>query len=233
MRAIILAAGMGLRLRPLTDDKPKALVETAGESFFSRQLRLLHAIGVREICVVTGYKAEAFAPWIGQPGLDFVYNERYHDRNNLFSMLLVRERLAGSLVLEGDVWISESILPTEAPRNSTYFVGYRDGMNNEWAVRTDENDRLVDIVVRSGDDWILSGISYWNEADGKRLAGLIAEASTARGSENLFWDDIPRRNLESFDIRVRRIGSDDWAEIDNLEDRVKLEASLARSPSRL
>ena len=59
MRACILAAGIGQRLRPLTDDKPKALVEVDGKSFLDRLIAQLAAVGVRELIVATGYRQDA------------------------------------------------------------------------------------------------------------------------------------------------------------------------------
>jgi CTP:phosphocholine cytidylyltransferase-like protein len=231
MNAIILAAGMGTRLRPLTDKVPKALVETAGESFFSRQLRLLRAAGVKGITVVTGYHAEAFEPWMGQPNLEFVFNAHYHDRNNLFSMLLVADRLSrdpeGCLVLEGDVWPGEGVLPSQPLPRSSWLVGHREAMENEWVVHEAPDGRVTEIEVASGSGWILTGMSFWLPADGRKLATLMAEMAGRPGSENLFWDEAPRRNLDSIEVRARRIGESDWQEIDTLEDRARLEAALA------
>jgi CTP:phosphocholine cytidylyltransferase-like protein len=232
MRAIILAAGMGTRLRPLTDSRPKALVEICGESLFERQLRQLREIGIREICVVTGHGAGLFDPWRGQSGLDFVHNELYAERNNLWSMYLARERLGGSIVLEGDVRLADGVLPGEEPTGSCWFVGPRDGKKEEWAVALDSSDRVVGIEVRPGPGLILSGLSYWAEADGPLLSALIAEAALATGSESLFWDEVPRRNLDRIAVRARRIGAGDWAEIDTIEDLEELEARLGESGRR-
>ena len=58
-QGVILAAGRGERLRPLTDDRPKCLVELAGEPLLSRQVRVLRAVGVDDVRVVAGYRAES------------------------------------------------------------------------------------------------------------------------------------------------------------------------------
>lgn len=230
MNAIILAAGMGTRLRPLTDALPKVLVEVAGESFFARQLRQLRAIGASDITVVTGYHAEAFAPWTGEPGLSFVYNDRYADCNNLWSMYLVRERLGDTYVLDGDLRLEEGSIPSIPPSRSGWFVGWRENMRNEWVVRTDETGRVRRIDVASGAGWILTGLSYWTAADGRLLAPLMEEAVSRRGWETLFWDEVPRRALELFDARIQRLPFDGWAEIDSLEDKVAFEARRRGSP---
>ena len=60
MRAIILAAGMGTRLRPITNKKPKSLVEVAGEAMTERQVRFLKDQGINDIIVVVGYQKDAF-----------------------------------------------------------------------------------------------------------------------------------------------------------------------------
>jgi CTP:phosphocholine cytidylyltransferase-like protein len=226
MNAIILAAGMGTRLRPLTDDRPKSLVETAGESFFSRQLRLLDAAGIEDVTVVTGYKAEAFDPWKGRPGLSFVHNDHYHDRNNLWSMYLARDRLGNSMVLEGDVWIAEGLIPGNAPEKSSWFSGWREGMHNEWVIRPDASGRVRRIDVASGSGFILSGISYWTAADGRFIASLLEELAPREKSYQLFWDEIPRSHLDEIEVMFHKIEPQDWAEIDTLEDRAALEAKL-------
>lgn len=235
MNAIILAAGMGTRLRPLTDQRPKALVEIAGESFFARQVRQLRAVGTKRITVVTGYRAEAFEPWRGDPGLEFVYNDRYADCNNLWSMHLVRDRLGDTYVLDGDLRLADGVIPSAAPSASGWFVGWREGMRGEWVVRTDEADRVKRIDVAGGSGWILTGLSYWASSDGRLLASLLETAVGETGWEELFWDEIPRRSLELIDARAFRLDEGAWAEIDSLEDKAALEARLsaagARSPA--
>lgn len=226
MNAIILAAGMGTRLRPLTEHVPKALVRVGNESFFERQLRLLRAVGVDDVTVVTGYRAEAFRPWRDTPGMSIVHNERYADWNNLYSMYLVRERLGGTIVLDGDVWIGESVLPREAPVASRWYVGHRDDMRNEWAVVTDDSGRVGRIDVRSGSGWILTGISYWSEGDGARLGALMERMMAEPGAESRFWDEAPRSSLGELRVEAERIGPADWAEVDTVAE---LEALKART----
>ncbi len=232
MRAIILAAGMGTRLRPLTDDRPKSLVTIGGESFFERQLRQLRAAGADRITVVTGYRAEAFDPWRDQGDLRFVHNERFHDRNNLWSMYLVREALAASLVLEGDVRLAEGIIPLSPPAHSCVFTGWREDMRNEWVVDSGADGRVRSIVPTSGSGWILAGMSYWTARDGGEMSRLLEEALLLPGWEQLFWDDVYRVNLDRIELHAARIGSGDWVEIDTLEDRESFEAQLDAATAR-
>jgi L-glutamine-phosphate cytidylyltransferase len=58
-RAVILAAGQGSRLRPLTNERPKCLIEVAGETVLSRTVRTFRQAGISDVCIVVGYKAKA------------------------------------------------------------------------------------------------------------------------------------------------------------------------------
>ena len=82
MRAIILAAGRGSRLKELTDDKPKCLVELKGKTLLSRQLDSLRSAGISEIGIVTGYKKELLKPY----GLHEFHNQRWHETQMVASL---------------------------------------------------------------------------------------------------------------------------------------------------
>lgn len=233
MNAIILAAGMGVRLRPLTDNRPKALVEVGGESFFERQVRLLRARGVHEITVVTGHAAEAFAPFHGRAGLTFVHNPHYHDRNNFYTMYLVRAALGDTIVLDGDVWLSEAVLDRVTADRSRWYVGHHDAARGEWFVETDAQGRVLEIQVRDGEGYVLSGISYWTAADGAALRAEMERWFSHRDTTNLYWDDLPRALLGQLWVGATPIAPDDWIEVDTLEDHARLEAALRSAAGSL
>ncbi|MFQ7565678.1 MAG: NTP transferase domain-containing protein, partial [Clostridium perfringens] len=110
MRAILLAAGMGTRLRPLTLDTPKSLIEVNGRPLLERQIEFLRERGVEEIIVVTGYLAEKFDYLKDKYGVKLVNNDKYDIYNNIYTMYLVREYLEKTYVVDADVYISENFL---------------------------------------------------------------------------------------------------------------------------
>ena len=110
MRAILLAAGMGTRLRPLTLDTPKSLIEVNGRPLLERQIEFLRERGVEEIIVVTGYLAEKFDYLKDKYGVKLVNNDKYDIYNNIYTMYLVREYLENTYVVDADVYISENFL---------------------------------------------------------------------------------------------------------------------------
>ena len=115
MRAIILAAGIGSRLRPITDNLPKALVEVGGRPILAYQLDALLEVGIQQVVVCTGHMGAAIAKRCNEdyPDADikFVENEAYLTTNNMFSLYLAREYLDGDvIVLNGDVCFDAEVL---------------------------------------------------------------------------------------------------------------------------
>jgi phosphoenolpyruvate phosphomutase len=90
-RAIIVAAGMGRRLAPYTDDRPKAMVEINGRTILEHQIAAYRAIGVDDICVVRGYCAES----VNLPGLRYFENPNFRRNNILASMFFAEPAMEG------------------------------------------------------------------------------------------------------------------------------------------
>ena len=107
MRAIILAAGSGLRLGQHTKDVPKALLDLNGKSILERQISLLREHGVNEIFVVTGYKREKHI----LKDIEYIFNPRYSETEQLASMMVARTKIFDDvLVIFGDILFDSQIL---------------------------------------------------------------------------------------------------------------------------
>ena len=107
MRAIILAAGYGLRLNQHTKDIPKALLDLNGKSILERQISLLREYGVNEIFVVTGYKREKYV----LKDIEYLFNPRYSETEQLASMMVARTKIFDDvLVIFGDILFDSQIL---------------------------------------------------------------------------------------------------------------------------
>ncbi|WP_289128078.1 sugar phosphate nucleotidyltransferase [uncultured Clostridium sp.] len=217
MRAILLAAGMGTRLRPLTLETPKSLIEVNGKPLLERQVEFLKEKGINEIIVVTGYLNEKFEYLKEKYGVKLVFNDKYDIYNNIYSMYLVREYLADSYVIDADVYINRNFIVTDINK-STYFSAYKRNVKNEWKLCFDENKKVNDIEIINGDGFILCGVSYWSKNDGILIKDRIEEALKTGDFTNLYWDDIVKNNLKDLDVRIEEINDDDIYEIDNIEE---------------
>lgn len=107
MKAVVIAAGQGTRLRPYTNDRPKCMVEVAGRPILHHQLDALIKCGVTEIVVIRGYKGRA----IDAPGVRFVDNRDYANNNILVSLFSAGAELAGDVIVSyGDIVYHPSVL---------------------------------------------------------------------------------------------------------------------------
>ena len=228
MRAIILAAGMGTRLRPLTNDIPKSLVSILGEPMIERQIRFLKEKGIDDIIVTTGYKAEKLDYLVEKYGVKLVHNDKYSEYNNIYTMYLVRDYLEDAFVTEADVYMSNNYFDI-SHKQSIYYTGFKTDFSGEWIFKFDETKRVRDIIIGNGKGHIMSGVSYWTKEDGKYIKQKLEEAIENRNFSELYWDDIVKQNLNNLHIKVKEIDSKDWFEIDSIKDLKIAEQFLAKN----
>lgn len=227
MRAILLAAGMGTRLRPITLETPKPLIEIKGETMIERQIKALKEIGVDEIIVVTGYLKEKFDFLTEKYGVKIVHNDMYDKYNNIYTMYLVKDYLKEAYVIEGDIYLNRNFLKNDIEK-SAYFSAPKYDYKDEWMLKVDDGNRVTAIEEGSEDGrYIMCGVSYWNNTDGEYIVKKLEERVADGDFTKLFWDHIVRDNIKDIDVRVERLASDDVYEIDSLEElqfiRKKLE----------
>jgi choline kinase len=144
---IILAAGQGKRLRPVTDSRPKCLVELGGRSLLDRQMAAAHAAGVDEVIVVGGYMAEQ----LPRPNLRVVLNPDY-ETTNMVATLFCAEGLFGSgfIMSYGDIAYGPALLRTLLADSSPVAVVVDRDWRDYWAMRFE--DPLSDAESLSVDD---------------------------------------------------------------------------------
>lgn len=227
MRAILLAAGMGTRLRPLTLKTPKSLIEVNGKALLERQIEFLKEKGINDIIIVTGYLNEKFEYLKEKYSLKLIFNDKYDIYNNIYSMYLVRDYLSDAYVIDADVYINRNFILSDIDK-STYFSAYKKNVKNEWKLCFDENNKVNDIKIINGDGFILCGVSYWSKNDGVLIKSRIEEALKTTNFKNLYWDDIVKNNIKDLDVRIEKINDDDIYEIDNMEE-LKLVKSIVES----
>ena len=154
MKAIILAAGMASRLRPLTLTTPKSLLKVGERSLLQRSMDALIANGVKEFCVVTGYLHEMIEDFVRKQYADsikitFIYNKVYETTNNIYSLWLARPFAEGQevLLLDSDLLydplIVTRVLASDAP-NVLTLIRHELG-EEEMKVVTDERGSIKEI----------------------------------------------------------------------------------------
>ncbi len=188
-RAIILAAGFGMRMVPINMETPKAFLEVAGEPLIERQIRQLHEAGVREIYVVVGFMKEKFEYLIDEFGVKLVVNRDYAFRNNLYSLALVAMHLSDAYIIPCDIWCAKN--PFSAHElYSWYMVSDREDPESD--VRVNRRRELVAAERPAGGRAVIGnamiGIAYLQEETARIVRERITELCRDRENDGAFWE---------------------------------------------
>ena len=226
-RAIIMAAGKGERLRPITLVTPKPLVTVNGKRMIDSVIDSLHRNGIFEICIVAGYLKEQFKKLMDRySGITIIDNPYYETCNNISSLYMAREYLEDAVILDGDQIIySDEILSPEFER-SGYNAVWTDEYTDEWLM--DVQNGIVTGCSRTGGShgWQLYSISRWNAEDGRRLREHLEIEFEQKKNRQIYWDDVPLFCYPGeYRLGVREMHRDDIVEVDSIAELVKLDSS--------
>ena len=228
MRAIILAAGMGTRLRPITLTTPKSLIKIGNETLIERQIHFLREKGIDEIIIVTGHLAEKFEFLKDKYQVTLVHNDKYAIYNNFYTMYLVKQYLSNTYVIDADNYLVDNFLSNNL-ETSTYFSAYKTNFKQEWVLHTNSNSFVTDITIEDGEGPIMCGVSYWNSTDGALLQEAIEKKFELGNYADIYWDNIVLEQLPNLNVKIQSISHNSIFEIDSLEDLQHLHNVLGYS----
>ncbi|MAE76088.1 MAG: HAD family hydrolase [Planctomycetes bacterium] len=232
MKAIILAAGVGSRLRPITDDKPKTLVRVVGKPILGHLLDALAGNGITEVAIVVGYRAEQVRDYCAtaHPNLDisFVVNNEYDSTNNMFSLWLAREHLTGDvLLMNGDVVFDSDLIAGLAAMTGSAVAVDRGTWDEESMKVLVEDGRISGISKTYGatESWGRSTDAYRLDAVGlTRVVGEL-ERIIGSGDRNQWTERMLDNLFRSGELTATpcEIGEARWYEIDTYDDLAEAE----------
>jgi CTP:phosphocholine cytidylyltransferase-like protein len=222
-RAIFLAAGFGSRLVPITLNTPKPLVRVKGRRIIDSLLDAVCAAGIAEIVIVRGYLGEQFDQLLYKyPGIKFLENPSYNESNNISSAMCVRYLLQNAYVLESDLFLKNPGLITKYQYASNY-LGVPVERTDDWCFET-RNGIITKLRVGGSNCHHMFGISYWNGADGARMAEHIKQVFEMPGGRERYWDQVALEYfIRDYELEVRECSFDDIIEIDTFSELKKLD----------
>ncbi|WP_069636515.1 NTP transferase domain-containing protein [Campylobacter pinnipediorum] len=225
MNAIILAAGLGSRLKELTKNKHKALFEIDGIPNIERTIKFLNESGVFDIYIVTGYLAENFNFLEEKYNVKLLHNELYKNYNNAYSLKVALEYFGDSFLIDADVVLLKNIF-TKYNYSRYYTTTRKKSDKKEWVVKT-HNNRIIGIEISNEVAPSLLGISFFNKEDGAIIKEQICNL-TIDFFENskLYYDDLIIKNLNKINVQNEYVENKFVGEIDDKTDLEEIKQKI-------
>jgi len=224
-KAIILSAGQGSRLGHMVDDKPKCLIDFGGRTLLDRQLDTLESNGVGEAVVVTGFHDElvneAIARRSGGPRIRTLYNPFYKVADNLGSLFMAREELAGDcLVWNGDTLVSDSLMArvvANARPGICVTIDRKDGYDDDdMKVVVEEDGRLRAIGKRlsAGVNGESIGLLAFRDGGAERFREAIERDIRTPEGTTIWYLRVIHHLAEQSEVWTLDIEGEEWGEVD-------------------
>ncbi len=226
--AVLLAAGRGSRLQPLTDDAPKCLTEVDGIPILERQVRCLHQCGIKRLVVVVGYLEhhirEFLDAWMGDLRIDYVVSPHYRTTNNIYSLWLARKAVREPfLLLECDLvfepfLLQDMLLPDRmaVARVQPWMMGS--------TVSLDHLGRITDFRVGHSevpDDSRYKTVNIYSlSASSWRRVAARLDRRISAGKVNDYYEAVFAEMMADGSLAFEPVFFDDgrWYEVDTLAD---------------
>lgn len=231
MKAVILAAGIGSRLRPLTDSMPKCMVEVNGVKIIENQLKSLIENKIEDILVVTGYKSDILEEYISTtfPNIKIMRNKDFLTTNNMYSLYLTKEFVKNKkfILMNADVFFDKIIIKKLLDDTRENLIVCDDNFYLEESMKIVKEGEEIKKISKQIDESDAYGTTidvYKFSSDASNKLFEVVEEFIENKNLNS-WTEVAidkifkNSKFQSLDIKNK------WVEIDNLED-LKLAESL-------
>ena len=239
MTAVILAAGTGSRLRPLTDALPKCLIPVGGRSILQRTIENLLASGIEEILIVTGYRSDqihdSLLPRFHGISLRFIVNTLFESTNNIYSLWLALQKIHSGplMLLDSDIVFDRRILDLllRSGHESCLAINSRHAMGEEEVkVRTGPDGAILAIGkemppgAAAGES---IGIERFGEKSAGELRSILDSMIVKEGRMQLFYEAAFQKLIDDGGrLYAVDVGDLYSLEIDTVDDLERARQSL-------
>lgn len=211
-RAVILAAGIGMRMVPINTITPKALIEVKGEVLIERQIRHLHEAGITDVSVVVGFMKEAFEYLVDKFNIDLITNECFLTKNNIYSLGIASDKLSNCYIVPCDIWSKSNPFSSDE-LYSWYMVS--DARDKNSSVRVNRKNELVSISSYEEGNRMI-GIAYLAGSDAETVTSNIQKFLSDGRHDEAFWEEALFNNDRMF-VSVKMVPDDEVKEINTYE----------------
>lgn len=225
-KAIILAAGFGSRMVPVTLETPKPLVRVKGVRIIDTVIDSLLDAGIEDITIVRGYKKECFDSLLEKyPSIRFINNDLYDKTNSISSARAALSCLSGGCyICEADLVVRNPEVIMKYHVSSNYLGSYA-RETDDWSLQ-EIDGRAVNYRKGNIDCFNCYGISFWTPEDCDKLRRDIEDVWNAPGGKDVFYEEVPLvLRKENYFVKIHECQKGDVVEIDSFHELVAMDPS--------
>lgn len=236
MQAIILAAGMGRRLRQLTEKNTKCMVSINGERLIDRTLDALEGLDLRRIIIVVGYKSENLIRHIGERHdnipIEFIQNRIYDKTNNIYSLALAKDKMEedDTILLESDIIFNPEMLKVlvDNPYPNIALVAKWASWMDGTVVKIDDKYNIVSMVPKEAFDFNETAEYYktvniykFSKEFAKLKYNPFLEAYCKSMGYNAYYEQVLNiiTYISANEMKALPVRDLKWFEIDDIQDK--------------
>ena len=245
MQAIILAAGMGKRLKDLTKDVTKCMVKVDGVALIDRMLHQIEKLSLSKIIVVTGYKGDILKEYIGTLGIktpvEYIVNPIYDKTNNIYSLALAKDKLCedDTLLFESDLIVEDSVIDSivSDPRETLALVDKYESWMDGTCVKLSEDDTIEAFITKNNfkfaeikEYYKTVNIYKFSKHFSQTHYVPFLDAYQSALGQNEYYEQVLKviTMLDAPEIKAKRLTGQKWYEIDDIQDLDIAESIFAK-----
>lgn len=236
MQAIILAAGMGRRLKQLTAKNTKCMVSINGERLIDRTLNALNGLNLRRIIIVVGYRSDNLIKHIGKRQdnvkIEFIHNDIYDKTNNIYSLALAKDKMEedDTILLESDIIFNPEMLKilVDNPYPNIALVAKWSSWMDGTVVKIDEKYNIVSMVPKEAFNFSETDQYYktvniykFSKEFAKRKYNPFLEAYCKSMGYSAYYEQVLNiiTYISANEMKALPVRDLKWFEIDDIQDK--------------
>lgn len=225
-QVIVMAAGLGSRLKDFTKDTPKPLLKINEKPILETNIEYMIEAGIDRVIIIIGYLKEKFLylkkKYRSQIKIEFVVNNRYASFNTISSIYCARKYFeSDSWFTTADNYLMTNLYNKYQSEHSFYLLRpFQHFEKEEWTVELDDKYRFVSVDLHGHDGLSYSGISFWKHNDLLYIKNLLEKVNWEdTQTKKMYWDQVLLSHLHEFPVYAKVLeNNNEFYEIDDKDD---------------